>query len=126
MVLTEATLRSFVTKFFLYGAAFHLWTSFVLVRFDDDPHDNDSTPESISGDTDSRRSPPGTDKLTGEERDKEVADGAPMFIPLTWSRLREGELYAAADPEWQAFVQLSKDRKKLSKLRGRFTNPETT
>jgi hypothetical protein len=126
MVLTEATLRSFFTKFFLYGAAFHLWTSFVLVRFDDDPHDHDSNPESISGDTDSRRSHPGTDKLTGEERDKDIVDGAPMFIPLTWSRLREGELYAASDPEWQAFVQLSKDRKKLSKLRGMFTNPETS
>ncbi|KAJ5147714.1 hypothetical protein N7526_001066 [Penicillium atrosanguineum] len=118
-------LRSFFTKFFLYGAAFHLWTSFVLVRFDDDTHDDDSTLESSFEETGPHRPPRDTEKLTDEESNKDTEDGAPMFIPLTWSRLREGELYAASDPEWQAFVQLSKDRKKLQNLRGMSKNFET-
>ncbi|KAJ5677445.1 uncharacterized protein N7477_003078 [Penicillium maclennaniae] len=110
-------LRSFFTKFFLYGAAFHLWTSFVLVRFDDDTHDDVSTLESSLEEAGPRRKSRDTDLSAKEGRNKDTEDGAPMFIPLTWSRLREGELYAASDPEWQAFVQLSKDRKKLQKLR---------
>jgi hypothetical protein len=125
-VLTEKLSRSFFTKFFLYGAAFHLWTSFVLVRFDDDTHDDDSTPEPSLEQTGPRRSPRGTDDLAEEERERETEDGAPMFIPLTWSRLREGELYTASDPEWQTFVQLSKDRKKLQELRGKHVYLQNT
>lgn len=125
-MLTGNTCRSFFTKFFLYGAAFHLWTSFVLVRFDDDTHDGGSTLESSLEETGLRRNPRDTDTSADEERDKETEDGAPMFIPLTWSRLQEGELYAASDPEWQAFVQLSKDRKKLQNLRGMFKKFEIT
>lgn len=124
-VLTEKFLRTFFTKFFLYGAAFHLWTSFVLVRFDDDTHDDDSIPGPSLEETGPRRSPRATDELAEEERDGESEDAAPMFIPLTWSRLREGELYTASDPEWQTFVQLSKDRKKLQKLRGIYSYPES-
>jgi hypothetical protein len=54
--------------------------------------------------------------LTEDELGEE--DG--LFIPLTWSWLQEGELYTASDPEWQEFVTISKDRKKLQKLRGMF------
>jgi hypothetical protein len=42
-----------------------------------------------------------------------------MFIPLGWSRLQQGELYTTSDPEWQEFVKLSKDRKKLALLQTR-------
>lgn len=54
-----------------------------------------------------------TDNL-GEDEDE---DDAPLFIPLTWPQLQEGELYKTSDPEWQQFVQLSNDPKKLQQLR---------
>ncbi|KAJ6013256.1 hypothetical protein N7540_007847 [Penicillium herquei] len=106
-------LRSFVSKCLLYGAAYQLWSSFVLVRLDDDSHDTDIAPEPTPTTTGLRRSPPGGEELL--EGEDEL--GAPLFVPLTWSWLEEGELYAASDPEWQEFVQISKDREKLQKLR---------
>lgn len=46
-----------------------------------------------------------------------MEDEAPLFIPLTWSHLQEGEPYSRSDPEWQQFVQISNDRKRLQKMR---------
>ncbi|EKV04971.1 hypothetical protein PDIG_82050 [Penicillium digitatum PHI26] len=54
---------------------------------------------------------------SGEISGKEVENEGALFIPLAWSRLQQGELYTTSDPEWQEFVKLSKDRKKLQKLR---------
>ncbi|KAJ5658074.1 uncharacterized protein N7484_001723 [Penicillium longicatenatum] len=105
-------LRSFFSKCLLYGAAYQLWSSFVLVRFDDDTHDIDA-PESTPEATGLRRSPYGGEELLEDE--EEI--GAPLFVPLTWSWLEEGKLYTASDPEWQEFVQISKDREKLKSLR---------
>ncbi|KAJ5628359.1 hypothetical protein N7490_010587 [Penicillium lividum] len=107
-------LRSFFSKCLLYGVAYQLWSSFVLVRFDDDTHDADASPEPTAEATNLRRSSYGGEGLLEDE--EEI--GAPLFVPLTWSWLEEGELYAASDPEWQEFVQISKDREKLQKLRG--------
>lgn len=108
--------RSFLGKFILYGTAFHLWSSFVLVRFDDDDtQDNQTAPEAALENTSLHRTA-GGDELTEEE----LAEEDRVFIPLTWSWLEEGELYTASDPEWQEFVTISKDRKKLQKLRGMF------
>lgn len=112
-MLIPAHTRTFFTKVFLYGAAFHLWSSFVLVRFDDDAYGADLSTEPSPEETASPQSSAGVDELAEDE----VEDGAPLFIPLTWSQLREGELYTTSDPEWQQFVQISKDRKKLQKLR---------
>ncbi|KAL4943940.1 hypothetical protein BDV06DRAFT_188431 [Aspergillus oleicola] len=39
------------------------------------------------------------------------------FIPIGWPRLREGKFYAASDPEWKVFTQVSKDDKKLEALK---------
>ncbi|KAJ5986831.1 hypothetical protein N7451_011196 [Penicillium sp. IBT 35674x] len=106
-------LRSFFSKCLLYGAAYQLWSSFVLVRFDDDTREIDASLESTPEATGLRRSPYRGEELLEDE--EEI--GSPLFVPLTWSWLEEGELYTASDPEWQEFVQISKDREKLKKLR---------
>lgn len=105
--------RSFFTKAFLYGAAFHLWSSFILARFDDDTHDAAPSTEPSLTQTASQRGSTSADELAQDEPE----DGAPLFIPLTWSRLQEGELYSTSDPEWQRFVQIANDGEKLQELR---------
>ncbi|KOS45509.1 hypothetical protein ACN38_g3558 [Penicillium nordicum] len=106
-------IRSFISKCLLYGTAFHLWSTFVLVRFDDDTDDADIPPVANSGEIAPLEASSGSGETTG----KEVENEGVLFIPLAWSRLQQGELYATSDPEWQDFVKLSKDRKKLQKLR---------
>ncbi|KAJ5915344.1 hypothetical protein N7466_011277 [Penicillium verhagenii] len=106
-------LRSFVTKCFCYYAAYELWHSFVLVRLYGDTHDTDAPPKPTAEITNLRRSQYGGEDLMEDEEET----GTPFFIPLTWSWLEEGELYTASDPEWQEFVQISKDQGKLKKLR---------
>jgi hypothetical protein len=114
MLLSSASSRSFVGKFILYGTAFHLWSSFVLVRFDDDDTQDDQvTREAVLENKSLHRETGGIDELVEDELEEDR-----VFIPLTWSWLEEGELYTASDPEWQEFVTISKDRKKLQKLRG--------
>jgi len=84
------------------------------VRFDDDTDDEDTPTVINPGEIASRQTPRESAESTGKESVNEDA----LFIPLSWSRLQKGELYATSDPEWQAFVMLSKDRKKLQALRG--------
>lgn len=113
--------RSFLSKFFFYGVAFHLWSTLILSRFDDDD------------DTQNAEAPPGPglnstgrngssndhDKLVdGQEEEEDEQEEDALFVPLTWSWLEEGEMYTASDPEWQQFVQISRDRNKLQSLRG--------
>ncbi|KAE8390662.1 hypothetical protein BDV23DRAFT_154598 [Aspergillus alliaceus] len=104
-------IRKFFATFFLYGAAFHLWSSFILLQFDDTQDDVDTAQEP----------PPGCDQGSDEEsvdnRANETVDSDTVFIPLGLPRLRKGELYAASDPEWQEFVKVSRDREKLQLLR---------
>lgn len=111
-------LRSFVTKALLYGTAFHLWTTFVLVRFDDDPDDNE--PPQEPSQVAARRNLHGGNEHGGGDVE-EVEAESPLFIPLGWSWLQEGERYTVADPEWQQFVKISMDRQKLQKLRSEKT-----
>lgn len=86
----------------------------MLIRFDDDTDDADLPPVANLEETAPRQTSLGSGEITG----KEVENEGVLFIPLAWSRLQQGELYTTSDPEWQEFVKLSKDRKKLQKLRG--------
>ncbi|CAG7956550.1 unnamed protein product [Penicillium nalgiovense] len=106
-------IRSFISKCLLYGTAFHLWSTFVLIRFDDDIDDADLPPVTNPEGIAPRQTSLESGKITGKEVENEGA----LFIPLGWSRLQQGELYTTSDPEWQEFAKLSKDRKKLEKLR---------
>ncbi|KAJ5566982.1 hypothetical protein N7535_006288 [Penicillium sp. DV-2018c] len=108
---------SFIAKWLTYGVAFHIWCNFVLIRFlddNDDVDDNDlSTPTTNLDQVAAGQ----TSGQSGEAPVEELVDGNALFIPLAWSRLQEGELYTTSDPEWQEFVKLSKDQKKLQQLR---------
>ncbi|KAJ5783670.1 uncharacterized protein N7518_009347 [Penicillium psychrosexuale] len=106
-------IRSFISKCLLYGTAFYLWSTFVLIRFVDDTEDADLPPMANPEKTSPRQTSVGSGEITGKEVENEGA----LFIPLAWSRLQQGELYTTSDPEWQEFVKFSKDRKKLQKLR---------
>lgn len=44
------------------------------------------------------------------------ADEDSTFIPLTWSTKLPRTYYKGSDPEWQAFVQLSKDAGRQKKI----------
>lgn len=53
--------------------------------------------------------------LTEAERQEiEEAEYDPIFIPLPFTmRIVPSEPYKSTDPEWQAFVRVSKDREKV-------------
>ncbi|KXG51144.1 uncharacterized protein PGRI_067160 [Penicillium griseofulvum] len=102
---------SFISKCLLYGTAFHLWSTFVLVRFNDDTDDDDLPPVTKSGETAS-----GQTSRSGNITGKKVENEG-VFIPLSWSQLEEGPLYTPSDPEWHEFAKLSEDRDKLQKIR---------
>lgn len=44
------------------------------------------------------------------------------FIPLSWPRLRPGELYTGNDPEWKDFTKYAQDTKRLDSLKRRCRN----
>lgn len=103
--------RSFIGKCLLYGAAFHLWSSFVLIRFDDDTDDVETTEISEKKELPTSQ----RDQRIGKE---EEDDEEPIFIPLSWSRVQEGELYTASDPEYQAAVKILRDAEQTDRLKG--------
>ncbi|KAE8348243.1 hypothetical protein BDV28DRAFT_101656 [Aspergillus coremiiformis] len=110
-------IRKLFTTLFLCNAAFHLWSSFVLLQFDDTLDDVDATqePSSQRGNVDENRG--NGREETAESRINGGVDSDPIFIPLGWPQLREGELYAASDPEWQEFIKVSRDQEKLLSLK---------
>ncbi|KAL4889147.1 hypothetical protein BDV59DRAFT_195962 [Aspergillus ambiguus] len=109
-------IRKFLSTCLLYGTAFHLWSSFVLIQFDDTLHDADAAQEPQAGNRGSVKDRDATDES------EESADSEPIFIPLGWPRLRKGELYVASDPEWKEFAKISRDREKLQALREELTS----
>lgn len=110
------SLRKIVSTCLLYGAAFHIWSSCVLLQLDDDDYDVDHL-ESSQGGNGVR---PDNDKghKNHAHRAETINGEDTLFIPLGWPRLRKGDFYASSDPEWQQFVKISKDSRKLELLRG--------
>lgn len=101
-------------KCLLYGAAFHLWSSFVLIRFDDDPHDDESSTEKTIEANDSREPLRREQGKAGEEEEE---DDDLLFIPLSWSRVEEEGVYSTSGPEWQEFCKMTGDKEKYKKLK---------
>jgi hypothetical protein len=99
-------LRRFATTCLVYGAAFHLWTSLVYLQFDS---------EITQSSTEDHVAQKGG---TAEEIDASYSEEEnASFIPLSWPRLCDGELYAYTDPEWKAFAEIRKDVKGLHKIK---------
>ena len=56
-----------------------------------------------------------------EEEDVDVPEEMPenaVFIPLGWAKKKPKTFYKGTDPEWQSFVDFSKDRKRTQVIRG--------
>ncbi|KAJ9213322.1 hypothetical protein DTO166G4_5129 [Paecilomyces variotii] len=104
--LKKPWVKRFFTSFFLYGAAFNIWCSLVLLRFDeaDDIDAEDGKP-------------PKPNKQHTKESPGEMDDADALFIPLTLPSVRPGELYAPSDPEWKEFVKIARDKQRLPALR---------
>lgn len=48
-------------------------------------------------------------------------DGAPIFFPFPFtSKVVESRPYKGSDPEWQAYIRISKDKDLLLKIKSRF------
>ncbi|KKK12634.1 hypothetical protein P175DRAFT_0512917 [Aspergillus ochraceoroseus IBT 24754] len=112
--------RRFFTTCLLYGAAIHIWSSFVLVKFDDPSHDTNNSLERFPEDEQDER----MQRKSAIDRDRRLsfdkgqsAGSDSVFIPLSWPRLRDGDYYAASDPEWQTFIKIARDRERLKALK---------
>lgn len=95
-----------------------MWSSFILLQFDDTLDDADDIQEAPSGKIGVGKNRKNDTEGHLENPASVTIDTDSVFIPLGWPRLRKGELYAASDPEWQEFVKTSRDREKLQYLRG--------
>ncbi|KAL1883533.1 hypothetical protein Plec18167_002537 [Paecilomyces lecythidis] len=104
--LKKPWVKRFVTRFFLYGAAFNIWCSLVLLRFD----------EADDLDVEDEKLPKPNKQHTVEDTGEKDEEDS-LFIPLTWPRIRPGDLYAPSDPEWKEFVKIARDKQRLPALR---------
>jgi hypothetical protein len=55
----------------------------------------------------------------GEEEDEEEEeyDDAILFLPTGFSRKKPATFYKGSDPEWQEFVRVARDRKRVARIR---------
>ncbi|KAH8701161.1 hypothetical protein BGW36DRAFT_317534 [Talaromyces proteolyticus] len=103
--LRRPWLRRFATACLVYGVATHLYINLLYTHFD-----KEITHSSLE-DSDLKRK----DSINGDsDADSEEE---PSFIPLTWPRLKPGELYKDTDAEWLTFVKISEDKERLRALR---------
>ncbi|CRG92214.1 hypothetical protein PISL3812_09270 [Talaromyces islandicus] len=104
--LRKPWIRRFATTCLVYGAAFHLWTSLVYLQFD-------SEITQSSAEDHVAQKGGAADEVDASYSEEEDAS----FIPLSWPRLREGELYAYTDPEWKAFAEIRADNKRMHEIK---------
>jgi hypothetical protein len=106
--------RRFATSVLVYGVAFQLWTSLVYLQLEKSTlSDSSSTgPSVVLSETRIIEGNKGNEKALDNEEEDE--DGT--FIPLSWPRLRPGELYKKSDPEWQAIQKYANNAEKTSVL----------
>ncbi|OKL56898.1 hypothetical protein UA08_07849 [Talaromyces atroroseus] len=100
--------RRFATSVLVYGAAFNLWSSLLYSHLDgntlaDSEGNSGGLGEGIVD---------GGKEAVDEDEEEDVT-----FIPLSWPRLRPGELYTGNDPEWNCFRDYAHDRKRLESLK---------
>lgn len=106
--------RRFATSVLVYGAAFQLWTSLVYLQLEKSTLSDSSSgvPSAVLSET---------RIIEGNKRNKQALDDEDedediTFIPLSWPRLRPGDLYKKSDPEWQAIQKYTKNAEKTSVL----------
>lgn len=124
MVYFLTFLRKFLNTCVLYGVAYHIWSSFVLLQLDDRDSDDESREPSLRETRPRRvdRGYPENDSHEIEVMDEEDS----IFLPLDRPRHRQGESYVFSDPEWQQFVKIAGDGEKMKSLKGMASALPTT
>ncbi|KAL4912196.1 hypothetical protein BDW62DRAFT_30736 [Aspergillus aurantiobrunneus] len=104
-----------VTRFLFFGSAAYVWSLLFQLRQGNTAHDVDSrnySPERRTlGDSTADKSQHSILETQRQSRSRAI------FIPIGWTRLQEGEFYAASDTEWKTFREISKDHKKIRALK---------
>ncbi|KAF2730050.1 hypothetical protein EJ04DRAFT_515500 [Polyplosphaeria fusca] len=59
------------------------------------------------------------DEEEGEDGEDEDDDEALLFLPTGFSRAKPQYFYKGSDPEWQEFVRIAPDRKRIEQIRGK-------
>jgi hypothetical protein len=57
-----------------------------------------------------------SDGTVGVEDDEDLEDG--LFIPFGWPKKIPKTNYKRTDPEWQSYVKLARDSKRLTEIQG--------
>ncbi len=57
------------------------------------------------------------DAMHENDISKEAIEAKPIFIPLGFPYKLPRTYYKGTDPEWQSFIQLSKDKKQCNNLK---------
>ena len=118
-------MQSTVINFTLFGALYY------LLLADDDEEEASVQKEGSKGDDKWTLAKVGQEvtedegESRGAEEDDEevlVPDTIPedaYFIPLGFARRRPQTYYKGSDPEWQGFIEFSKDRKRCMAIRSK-------
>ena len=101
--------RKFLNTCIIYGFAYHIWSSSVLVRLDDGGDESQDPKLRESG---------AHDGLEEEDYELDEEGDVDAFIPLGWPRHCKGEFYSASDPEWREFVNIARNIEKQRALKG--------
>jgi len=75
--------------------------------------DEETSQWDLVGPAQSRPGSSGTVSQNEEEDEME-----PIFIPTGWPRRKEFKIYQPSDPEWNLFMNVSKDEEYLSRVKG--------
>lgn len=107
--------RRFATSVLVYGVAFQIWTSLVYSHLEKSTLGDSSSgvPSAVLSET---RITEGNKRNRKTLDDDEDEDEDVTFIPLSWPRLRPGDLYKKSDPEWQAIQKHTNNAEKSSVL----------
>ena len=105
--------RKLIGSCLIYGTAFHIWSSLVLLQFD-----SADTYTTYEPNPDRRTGPTNNKDANNKQHTEELDGHDSIFIPLSWPFLQPGKFYAKSDPEWQEFGKIHQDPQKIQALQG--------
>ncbi|KAI4280765.1 MAG: hypothetical protein L6R38_004191 [Xanthoria sp. 2 TBL-2021] len=105
----RARTLSTIVKPLAWGALFYY---IVGTLFDDDEEDEPASESAASDDG---------SLIKDAEKDSAVEKNDTFFIPLGFAYQLPQTFYKGSDPEWQSFIQLSRNKKKCSALKNELT-----
>ncbi|KAL1961604.1 hypothetical protein VTN77DRAFT_1404 [Rasamsonia byssochlamydoides] len=95
--------RRFAKTCLLYGAAFHLWSQLLVLRFDGEVKMDSLEDTAVN-------------KNLSQGVADDIIEEDVIFIPLGLPCKRPGELYALSDAEWQEFLKIGGNKQRVKSL----------